>query len=100
MEQHFASDNLDEIKFPGAKFGSVWLVGGIPDLRSEASRSVLLAKWFFGGLRYHGFQQTTHFPETSVFLALPPQAGRPTNHSFLEKVWILTTWPNKTSGSL
>ncbi len=65
-----------------------------PDLggpNSEGSRNGLLAKWFFGGLRYQG-KKTTMFQENTGLLALLPKAERPINQYFHEQMRFFG-WP-------
>ncbi len=59
---------------------------------SRGSRSVFGAKWFFGGLRCKD-QKTRHLQESSVCLALPPQAAGPNNHYVPENVWFVALVP-------
>jgi hypothetical protein len=54
-------------------------------------RSGVLAKCFLGEAGYQG-RKATHFQETSGFVALPPTAARPTNHSFPENECFFGPW--------
>jgi hypothetical protein len=72
----------------------------------KGSPKWFLAKWVFGGLGYQG-KTKTRVQEKNGFLALPPSAARPENHSFLENVWVFgfgtpglqkNTWPKNHFG--
>ena len=71
-----------------------FLFGGLGP--SKGSRSVFVGQVFFGRLGYHG-QKTAHFPETSVYLALAPQAsktplGQQTTSGSLRFIIIIVFW--------
>ena len=75
-----------------------FLFGGLGP--SKGSRSVFVGQVFFGHLGYHG-QKTAHFPETSVYLALAPQAsktplGQQTTSGSLRFIIIIVFWGGRT----
>ncbi len=70
------------------------------------SRIVCLAKWCFGGLGRRS-QRNTPVQEQYNYLALPPKAAGPKNHSCLENVRFVgvgtpglpkNTWPTNHFG--
>ncbi len=72
-----------------------------------------IPKWFFCHVFFWRPEvprpNKTHVSETSGFLAVPPKAASPNNHSFVDNVWLFgfgtpglqkTTWPQNHFGIL